>query len=121
VDYRIRERTPTRRVVASCCNSAHVPEIRGLDFGFRRTEPALRVIYPPLEMRTQTRFRRANTDLPHECRITGDFGMRLFAKLVTARVSMFSDGELFTVPCLRRRGNALSSSQTPPLSRAAAF
>ena len=44
VDYRIREHAPTRRVVASCCNSAMFLKY-GLDFGFRRTVPALRVIY----------------------------------------------------------------------------
>src|SRR6266567_4720089 len=43
----------------------------------------------PLEMRTQTRYRRANTDLPHDVPSYRRFGMRLFAKLVTARVSMF--------------------------------
>jgi hypothetical protein len=40
-------------------------------------------------MRTQTRYRRANTDLPHGVRSYRRFGMRLFAKLIAARVSMF--------------------------------
>jgi len=88
VDYRIRERTPTRRVVASCCNSAMF-----LKFGPGFWVSAYRARFegdlPPLEMRTQTRFRRANTDLPHDVPNYGRFGMRLFAKLVTARVSMF--------------------------------
>ena len=88
VDYRIRERTPTRRVVASCCNSAMF-----LKFGPGFWVSAYRARFegdlPPLEMRTQTRFRRANTDLLHDVLSYRRFGMRLFAKLVTARVSMF--------------------------------
>src|SRR5216683_2880743 len=40
---------------------------------------------PPLEMRTQTRYRRANTDLPHDVPSYRRFGIGLFAKLVTAR------------------------------------
>ena len=59
VDFRNTPRAPTRReIVASCCNAAMF-----LKFGPGHWASAYRVRFegdpPPLQMRTQTRYRRA--------------------------------------------------------------
>ena len=87
VDYRITEQAPTRRVVASCCNAALF-----LKFGPGHWVSAYRARFegdpPPLEMRTHTKFRRADYPLPADVPSYRGFGPKLFAKLIAARFSM---------------------------------
>jgi len=87
VNYRIKEHAPTRRVVASCCNSALF-----LKFGPGHWVSAYRARFegdpPPLEMRTQTKFRRADHPLSGDVPSYRGFGPKLFAKLIVARFSM---------------------------------
>ena len=87
VDYRITERAPTRRVASSCCNSAIF-----LKFGPGHWVSAYRTRFegepPPLEMRTQTRFRRADAPLPDDVPSYRGFGPKLFARLISARIAM---------------------------------
>jgi hypothetical protein len=87
-DYKLTDRAPTRRTVASCCNSAMF-----LKFGPGHWVSAYRMRFegdpPPLEMRTQTRFRRSNTPLPDDVRGYPGFPAALFARLIGARLAMF--------------------------------
>jgi len=87
-DYRIREGSPTRRVVASCCNSAM----------FLKFEPGFWVSSyrarfagdaPPVEMRTQTKYRRAATELPRDAPSYRGYGFKLWGRLIAARLAMF--------------------------------
>lgn len=86
-DYRLTEKAPTRRVVASCCNSALF-----LKFGPGHWVSAYRARFegvpPPLEMRMQTKFRRADHPLPADAPSHPGFGTKLFARLIAARFSM---------------------------------
>jgi hypothetical protein len=43
---------------------------------------------PPIEMRNQTRDRRAETDIPSDAPSFSRFPMRLYAKLIRARIEM---------------------------------
>jgi len=86
-DLRLREKSPTKRVVASCCNSAMY-----LDFEKGHWLSVYRARFtgtvPPLQMRIQTRFKPtpggAGNDLP----AYPGFSLRLIAKLLFARAAM---------------------------------
>ncbi|HEY4296407.1 MAG TPA: DUF6151 family protein [Paraburkholderia sp.] len=87
-DLRLKEKSPTRRVVAECCNSAMY-----LDFEKGHWICAYRArfqeIAPPIQMHIQTRFK------PHPDRTSIDvpayrtFPPRFFVKLLSARIAMF--------------------------------
>jgi hypothetical protein len=87
VAYKLSDRAPTRRMVASCCNSGM----------FLKYEPGFWVSsyrhrycgdLPPIEMRNQTRDRRSETDIPADAPSHPRFPMRLFAKIIRARIEM---------------------------------
>ncbi len=88
VPYRLKDNSPTRRMVASCCNSAM----------FLKFEPgfwvsAFRARFegdglPPLEMRTQIEHRKADSAIPNDAPAYRGFPLRLFAKILSARVAM---------------------------------
>jgi len=86
-DHRLKPNSPTRRVVATCCNSGMFLKF---DLGFwvssyrHRYEGDL----PPIDMRTNVRRRRAYTPLPSDAPCYRSFAPRLFAKLIGARVAM---------------------------------
>jgi len=74
-------------MVASCCNSGM----------FLKYEPGFWVSsyrhrycgdLPPIEMRNQTRDRRSETDIPADAPSHPRFPMRLFAKIIRARIEM---------------------------------
>ena len=88
VGYKIKENAPTRRMVASCCNSAMF-----LKFAPGFWISAYRARFegddlPPIEMRNQIKHRQADTALPTDAPGYPGFPMRLFAKIISARVSM---------------------------------
>ena len=87
VAYRVNDRAPSRRMVASCCNSGM----------FLKFEPGFWVSsyrhrysgdLPPLEMRNQTRDRKAETAIPRDAPSYSRYPLRLFAKLLRARTAM---------------------------------
>jgi len=86
-DYRLGERAPTRRVAASCCNSALY-----LKFGPGHWVSAYRARFegdpPPPQMRTQTKFRRSDQPLPNDAPSYRGFGAALFARLIAARLAI---------------------------------
>lgn len=87
VGHKLKEGAPTRRMVASCCNSAM----------FLKFEPgfwisAYRARFegddlPPIEMRNQIQHRRGNAELPRDAPSYRGYPARLFAKLIAARVA----------------------------------
>jgi hypothetical protein len=87
-DYRLTPQSPTRRMVASCCNSGM----------FLKFEPGFwvstyRARYagelPPIEMRTQIQYRRSEGPLPQDAPSYRAFPVALFWKLSLARIAMF--------------------------------
>lgn len=86
--YKIRENSPTNRVVATCCNSAmFVSYDRG---------PHWVAVYrarfvgdvPPLDMRVNTRFKPRNGDLPGDVPSYSTFPLKFVTKLLAARIAM---------------------------------
>lgn len=87
VAHRLNDRAPTRRMVASCCNSGMFLKFEP---GFWISSYRLRYSgdLPPIEMRNQTRDRRAETAISSDAPSFSRFPMRLFAKLIRARMEM---------------------------------
>lgn len=87
VGYKIRDTAPTQRFVASCCNSGMY-----LKFGPGHWVSAYRARFsgdlPANEMRTQTKFRTATTPIPRDARAYRRFPLKLFARLIGARIAM---------------------------------
>ncbi|ATW05507.1 hypothetical protein [Sphingorhabdus sp. YGSMI21] len=78
---------PTRRMVASCCNSAMFLKFAK---GHWTSAYAKRFAgdIPPVEMRTQTQFRQSNLPLPDDAPSYRTFGPKLFWRLITSRIAM---------------------------------
>jgi hypothetical protein len=87
VAHRNRDRAPTRRMVASCCNSGMFLKFEP---GFWISSYRLRYSGdpPPVEMRNQTRDRGAETAIPSDAPSFSRYPMRLFARLIRARMQM---------------------------------
>ena len=78
---------PTRRMVASCCNSAMFLKFAK---GHWTSAYAKRFAgdIPPVEMRTQTQFRTSGLPLPDDAPSYRTFGAKLFWRLITSRIAM---------------------------------
>ena len=86
-DYKLHDRAPTRRVVASCCNSGMF-----LKFGPGHWTSAYRSRFagdlPPIEMRNKTSARRSDAALPDDAPSYAGYPPRLFLRLIRARIAM---------------------------------
>jgi hypothetical protein len=88
VGYRIRDDSPTQRMVASCCNAAMY-----LKFGpgFWRSTYQNRYEkrdLPPIEMRMQIAFRNSSLPVPDDAPRFRGTPLRLFARGLKARIAM---------------------------------
>lgn len=84
---RVKPDSPTRRMVASCCNSAMFLKF---ERGHWTSAYAARFTgeIPGIEMRTQTKFRTSGLALPDDAPAYRGFGWRLFARLIVSRIAM---------------------------------
>jgi hypothetical protein len=87
VGYKLADRAPSQRFVASCCDTGMF-----LKFGPGHWVSAYRARFgpdaPPIEMRTQTRYRRADTAIPRDAPSYPGFPPKLFIKLIATRIAM---------------------------------
>ena len=86
--YALRPNSPTQRFVASCCNSAmYLKYKRGhwVSTYRNRYDPT---DLPAVEMCTNTRFRTAESPLDPAIPAYRRFPLRLFGKLIGARINM---------------------------------
>ena len=87
IDLRLKESSPTSRVVAGCCNSAMY-----LDFAKGHWVCAYRARFqepiPPIQMRIQTRFKPHPDRTPIDIPTYRRFPPLFFAKLLFARIAM---------------------------------
>ncbi|MEQ8741846.1 hypothetical protein [Parasphingorhabdus sp.] len=85
--YENSPNAPTRRMVASCCNTAMF-----LKFSKGHWTSAYARRFkgdvPPVEMRTQTQFRNSSFPLPDDAPSYRTFGAKLFWRLITSRIAM---------------------------------
>jgi hypothetical protein len=86
-DHRLKPGSPTRRVVASCCNSGMFLEFEP-GFWVSSYRARYEGDLPPIEMRNQTRRRKSDIPLPSDAPGYRAFPLRLFWKLIAARVAM---------------------------------
>jgi hypothetical protein len=86
-DLRLEERSPTRRVIAGCCNSAMY-----LDFEKGHWVSAywgrFQKAAPPIQMHIQTRFKPDPEHAPTDIPTYRAFPPLFFAKLLFARIAM---------------------------------
>lgn len=86
-DYRIKDGSPTRRVVATCCSSAMF-----LDFQKGHWLSVYRdrfgIDAPPIQVRIQTRYRPENRPVASKIPEYKSYPARFIAKLMAARLGM---------------------------------
>jgi hypothetical protein len=86
-EYRLKPESPTRRLVATCCNSAMF-----LDFTKGHWLSMYRCRFPmdapEIEMRVMTRDRRASVDLACDMPNYRGYSGRFMMKLLAARIAM---------------------------------
>lgn len=77
----------TRRMVASCCNTAMFLKFAK---GHWTSAYARRFTgnIPPVEMRTQTQYRKSSLPLPDDAPSYRTFGPKLFWRLFISRIAM---------------------------------
>ena len=86
-DYKLRDESSTKRVVAVCCNSPIFLEFeKGHWLSVYRT--ALRGELPPLEMRVHTKSKPPGSDLPNDVPSYPGYSAKFMAKLFAAWIAM---------------------------------
>jgi hypothetical protein len=84
---RIREKSPTKRIIASCCNSAiYLDFEKGHWLSIYRARFAGAV--PPVEMLIQTRFKPKNAGNSNDVPAYTGLPIRFISKLLLARLAM---------------------------------
>lgn len=87
LQLRLRENSPTKRVIASCCNSPMF-----LDFEEGHWLSIYRARFagnaPPPQMRIQTRFKPDDTKIPSDVPAYSTFPFGFMVKLLFARIAM---------------------------------
>jgi hypothetical protein len=87
VGYKIKDSAPTQRFVASCCNSGMFLKFsRGHWVSMYRTR--FEGDLPPIEVRTQTKYRSVNTEIPNDAPGYRTYPMKLIGKLLASRLAM---------------------------------
>jgi hypothetical protein len=86
-NLRVREKSPTKRVFAGCCNSAMYLDFeKGHWLSVYRGRFAGDVTPP--QMRIQTKFKPKNAEIPNDVPAYPAFPFKFMAKLVSARIGM---------------------------------
>lgn len=92
VGYKLGDKAPTQRFVASCCDTGmfikYAPGHWVSAYRLRFDGPL-----PPIEMRNKVAWRRSNLPLPQDAPAFRSFPFRLWRRLFTSRIAMlFSRG-----------------------------
>jgi hypothetical protein len=86
--HKLRESSPTNRVVATCCSSAMVLGFDDAKHWVDVYRARLQGDVPPLEMRVCTRYRPKGAELTPDVPSYEGYPVRFLAKLLTARIGM---------------------------------
>jgi hypothetical protein len=85
-NHKIKKKTPTNRVIATCCNSTILLNFddskHWVDLYRTRAQGDL----PPIEMRVCTKF--ATGDIPKDVPTSAGYPFKFIAKLMAARIAM---------------------------------
>jgi hypothetical protein len=85
---KIKEKSVTNRVVATCCNTAMFVDFDRGPHWVSVYRARLERDAPALQMRINTKFRRANNHLPNDVPSHPTFPLSLAAKLIASRIAM---------------------------------
>lgn len=86
--YKIREKSVTNRVVATCCNSAMFLDFDDAKHWVSMYRARFQGDLPPLQMRVCTKLKPENGDVPSDVPSYSTFPLRFLAKLLAARIAM---------------------------------
>ena len=86
-DFRIKDDSPTRRVVATCCNTAMFLDFqKGHWFSIYRGRFGDQA--PPIQVRIQTKYRPGNGSVDNPVPDYKSYPLTFIAKLLAARIGM---------------------------------
>jgi len=86
--HKIREKSATNRVVATCCNSPMMLNFDDSKWWISVYRARVQGDLPPLQMRICTRFKPENGDLPNDVPSYSTFPLKFLAKQLAARIAM---------------------------------
>ena len=86
--YKLRDESSTKRVVATCCDSAMFMNFDDSKHWVPVYRARFRGDVPPLQMRICTKFKPDSSDVPSDVRSYSTFPLKFVAKLVAARIAM---------------------------------
>ena len=86
--YKIREKSATNRVVATCCNSAMFLNFDKGGHWVSVYRARFQGDVPALQMRVCTKFKPENSDVPNDVPSYSTFPLKFVSKLVAARIAM---------------------------------
>ena len=89
--HKIREKSATNRVVATCCNSAMLLNFDDGKHWVDIYRARIQGEIPPLEMRICTKFKAESGEVPNDVPSYSTFPLRFLAKLLAARIAMLLD------------------------------
>ena len=85
-NHKIKERTPTNRVIATCCNSAVLLNFDDSKHWVDLYRTCVQGNAPPIEMRVCTKF--ATGDVPKDVPGFAGYPFKFIARLLAARIAM---------------------------------
>src|SRR5260370_6796077 len=85
---KIREKSATNRVVATCCNSAMLLKFDDMKHWVSIYRARFQRDVPPLQMRICTKFKPENSIVPSDVPSYSTFPLMFLAKLLAARIAM---------------------------------
>jgi hypothetical protein len=86
--HKIREKSVTNRVIATCCNSAMFLNFDDAKHWVDVYRSRLTGDIPPLQMRICTKFRPENGDVPSDVPLYSSYPLKFLAKLAAAKFAM---------------------------------
>jgi hypothetical protein len=86
--HKIREKSATNRVIATCCNSAMFMNFDDGKHWVDVYRSRFKGDIPPLQIRICTKFKPENGDLPSDVPSYSSYPLKFLAKLVAARIAM---------------------------------
>ena len=88
VRHKLTEKSPTNRVVASCCNTAMMLNFDDAKHWVDVYRQRFGADAPPVDMRVCTKFRTGPGDLPNDIPSYPSFSFKFIGRLLASRLAM---------------------------------
>ena len=86
--YKLKQTSTTNRMVATCCNSAMFLAFDGAPHWVSVYRARIQGGTPPLQMRINTKFKRANSDIPKDVPGYATVPVKFVGNLMAAKLRM---------------------------------